>query len=535
MQPFYPFRLGLSPFADSLSERILHRFKNQGWEGLVDRVVALSRKSESSRDDVDSGQFLENLREAMLAGRMLPNSPLLVNCAERNPSLFACFAIDVEKPVQEFLPTFRMIHDSMGGVGYAVNGCEPSLTEFIRLIDSDTVAHQVGRPRPASNAVTMPIGGDLDSFLSLAGQLKTTNMNVALDDEFMRSVLHEDSAQARLRSIAHSIHSKGQPGIIFPDRITQVARQNESKFAANVCGEAPLAVDESALLASINVSAFCQPAAEGRVDFDEKGFCELVRLCVRFLDGMHDLQSHATEEIRANTLATRKVGVGIMGFSHALILLGYRYGSEESIVFARRLSGLLYQSASEESMRLAERFGAYPAYLPEHGTLKRNANLAAIAGTATIALIVGTSCGIEPIFSHLWTQKVIDREIQFLDPVVKHVLTLHGINPENVRQRLLQGEALASIAGEELAYLMPIAVEVSGIDHILVQSALQSHIDCGITKTINCGSDTLVEEIQEWIVRAHDLGCVGLTIYRDQSLADQPIRNNVKNDTVCNI
>lgn len=535
MSNFEAFRLGMSPFANPLADRILHRFKHDGWEGLVDRVVELGRQAEAQRFDCGTEQHLTKLRTAMLHGKMLPNSPLLVNCAENKPRLFACFAVDIEKPAEEFLPTFRTIHDGMGGVGYAVRGCEPRFTDVIKLIDGDTVAHQAGRPRPASNAVTMPISGDLDSFLGLAGHLRTTNMNVALNDDFMCSIGHDGDARSRLHSIAASIHATGQPGVIFPDRVNQIARHAGSMFAANVCGEAPLAVDESALLASVNVSACCRRGADGLMAFDEAEFRDLARMSVRFLDGMHDLQSHANEEIRSNTLATRKVGVGIMGFAHALILLGHRYGSDASVVFARRLSHLLYQAAEEESIRLAERFGSYPAWQPSHGKPKRNANLAAIAGTATIALIVGTSCGIEPIFSHVWTQRVVGQDIQVLDPVVAFILESYGVDLEQARYRLLQGVPLSSIAGAAIARLMPTATEILGAEHIRVQAALQTHIDCGITKTVNCTANTSIEQIQDWLIQAHALGCVGLTIYRDQSLPDQPIRNEASHDTVGNV
>ena len=93
MHRYKTLPLGQSPFAPVLADRILHRFKGQGWGSLVNRVVALAKRAEDSRNDVDSPQFLAALGEAMRSGAMLPNSPLLVNCAETNPRLFACFAV----------------------------------------------------------------------------------------------------------------------------------------------------------------------------------------------------------------------------------------------------------------------------------------------------------------------------------------------------------------------------------------------------------------------------------------------------------
>ncbi|WP_158544962.1 hypothetical protein [Dyella monticola] len=515
--------LGSSPFAPALAERILHRFGRDGWGGLVERVCALARRAEMARNDTDAEQFLAQLALAMSHGQMLPNSPLLVNCAEAEPRLFACFAVDVEKPQDEFLGAFRFIHDGMGGVGYTHNGDSPGFVDLIRLIDDDTCAHQQGRPRPASNAVTMPIGGDLDAFLGLAGTLAVTNMNVALSDAFMASLPGSSEAQNQLDAIARRIHATGQPGVVFSDRIVRVSRDAQAPFAANVCGEAPLAVDESALLASVNMAAFVKTSEDHVRSFDEKGFASCAALCVRLLDGVHDLQTHASDLIKRNTLATRKVGVGIMGLAHALMLLGIPYGSDASLDFARHLSASLYEAALAESQRLAHNLGAYPAWAPSHGAPRRNANLTAIAGTATIALLVGTSCGIEPIYSHYIAQRVVDRDIFVLDSAVSFLLAERGIDPVIAQQKLAEGKSLREIAGDDLADLCPTALELPGERHIEMQAALQSAIDCGITKTVNCPEETTVDEIRNWLIHAHASGCLGLTIYRNQSLLNQPV------------
>jgi hypothetical protein len=165
------------------------------------------------------------------------------------------------------------------------------------------------------------------------------------------------------------------------------------------------------------------------------------------LDGMHDLQTHASDAIRRNSLATRKVGVGVMGLAHALMLLGLPYGSEVAEAFARQLSKCLYEAACAESRRLASRLGPYPAFDSDDRTPLRNANLTAIAGTATIALIVGTSCGIEPIISHVTTQRVIESEVRIMDPIVSFLLRERGFDPACVEQRIAKERACARLQG----------------------------------------------------------------------------------------
>jgi ribonucleoside-diphosphate reductase alpha chain len=521
MNNFVSFNLGDSPFLKPLEQRILHRHQGSGWNGLVDRVVKLAEKAQAFRGDPSDEVFLDALRTALSAGKLLPNSPLLVSAGDDQQRLFACFAVDVRRPLDEALPLFRFIHDGMGGVGYALTGAEHDFASLIRLIDRDTVQHQAGRPRPASNAVTMPAGPALDEYLNLAGTLNVTNMNVALSDEFMSN--SDSDAIGQLHRIARSIHATGQPGIIFSDRIARIAAVDEPTMAANVCGEAPLAVDESALLASLNLAAFCRLPAQGYARFDEQGFCDHVKIAVRFLDLMHDVHTHANAELRRNTEATRKIGVGIMGFAHALILSDMRYGDADSIAFAERVGELLMTTAQQESARLAQSDGTYPAWKPEHGPARRNASLAAIAGTATIALLAGTSCGVEPLFSQLWDQTIVGQRIRVLDPVVRLVLERHGIDADVAQAELLSGAEFADVVGPELAALIPCAIELDGAVHIQVQAALQKHIDGGITKTINCISDTSVDDIVGWLRLAHASSCMGLTIYRARSLEAQPM------------
>lgn len=517
------FALGESPFARNLEERILHSHRRDGWGALADRIVGLARRGEQGRDEEDAESYLAEFGAALRDCRLLPNSPLLVNAGEEKERVFACFAVDVRRPMDEVLPMFRFIHDGMGGVGYAVTGREESLAGLIEAIDRDTVAHQSGRPRPASNAVTMPIDGDLDAYLSMAGRLQVTNMNVAIGDAFMSSLDVDAESMRRLKAVARSIHRTGQPGLLFPDRLGRIARDEAAPFAANVCGEAPLAVDESAPLASLNLVRFCRFDGPGFARFDEDAFIRDSRMAARFLDGIHDRQCHGSVAMKLNTMATRKIGVGVMGFAHALILCGIRYGSQESEAFAERVAKLLMSAALAESERLAERFGPYPAWRPEHGTRRRNAGLVAIAGTATLALIAGTTGGIEPMFSPVWSQNVIGESVRVADPVVLAMLARHGHDRERAEARLLAGEPLREVAGDALADLMPSALDIPGERHIAVQAAFQRHIDCGITKTVNCPSETGEGEILDWIRTAHRSGCLGMTIYREASLENQPM------------
>jgi ribonucleoside-diphosphate reductase alpha chain len=517
-----------SKYFGILRKRILHSHDTEGWDGLVRRVRDLAAEAETRWNAPDQSAFLAELTEALRFGCFLPNSPVLVNCGNTPRRLFACFAVDARRPLPAFLELVRDIHDGMGGVGYTLDPCttHSEAKEFIRTVDDDTLLHQRGRPRPASTAVTVSIDSvSFDALLQLCGNVRTTILNIGIPDQFFSRVdAGDDTAIEKLNVLARTIHATGQPGIIFLDRLCVVARDPTAPVASNVCGEAPLAADESGLLGSVNLVQCLRRTATGRFTFDEERFTTLVHVAVRFLDDMIDLHAHTSPELMVNSMATRKIGVGVMGFAHALSLLGIRYGDSASIEIAERIACVLSAEAARESERLGRIRGPFPAW---HSRLRlptrRNATLVAIAATSTLALLAGTTGGIEPIFSHVMKHTVMGETVVVLDPIVAYVGAQRGIEPTQMLRRLTIGETLAEILGEHTARLFPCAHDIPGDEHIEIQSAFQRHIDGGISKTLNCGRETSVGDIANWLRLAHRRGCLGLTIYKESTSVNQPM------------
>lgn len=278
--------------------------------------------------------------------------------------------------------------------------------------------------------------------------------------------------------------------------------------------------NESALIGSINLSKLVK---NGEFDFEK--FEEVSRLVLKFLDNLHDIQDHASELVRARCLESRKVGTGLMGFSDALLLLGIKYGSEESFLLIKKIMKIFKETLTNESEKLGEARGYCNIKLLLDGTKpRRNASLMSIPANGTLSLIANVSGGIEPIFSFLTKQMIQGNSIFQLQPTFKMLLINKGVDVEVVYEKLINGIDVKFIdeIPDEIKSILVVANELSIEQHINTQSLFQSFIDGGISKTINLHNSATKEDIAYAILLAKEKGCVGISLYRNGSLTAQP-------------
>ncbi len=484
----------------------------------------------------------------------LPNSPTLMNAGTSIGQLSACFVLPVEDTLEGIfasLAHMALIHKSGGGTGFSfsrlrprgdiVNGTMGAASgpvSFMRVFDTATEAvRQGGRRRGANMGVLAASHPDIEEFVTCkqAGGFANFNLSVGIDARFLRclergeeydlinprdgSVWKSVDPGSLWRLIATSARASGEPGVLFLDEINRRSTTPHlgAIEATNPCGEQPLYPYESCNLGSVNLARCIH-----KHDLDEDLLATTVRCGVDFLDSVIDVNRFPLPEIRARTLATRKIGLGVMGFSEALIRLGIPYESEEAIRFAGSLMERVQATARERSEELGAEKGSFPAIEGSvYSGSMRNATVTTIAPTGSLHLIAGTTSGIEPVFSFAYDRTIDGQPVSIESGLVRELLpeTAGGRDvADHVRRYgTVEGLPLAAHTRD----LFRTAIEIAPEHHVRMQAAFQKHVDNAVSKTVNLPETVTVDEIARVFSLAHDLGCKGITVYRYRSRPDQ--------------
>ena len=338
----------------------------------------------------------------------------------------------------------------------------------------------------------------------------------------------------------------GEPGLYFEDRVNKDWIFKKSRLypiiATNPCGEIPGENGMTCNLASMNL-AKCNTAAEQE---------RVTYLMIRALDNVVEMNEFAVKLIEEINKATRRIGFGVMGWADYLFDKRIPYNSEEARTEAEVIMERIADWSAQESEKLGKEkgnFGAFEQsdYPGGFHTHMRNAYRNMHAPTGTISIIADCSCGIEPIYSLAFQREVLEdaqgnRKVmtevnkEFKQAVINHT-EKHGpissekpINDAAFSKRM---EAIAKYASENgsiqgyadewtdnedwnrIRKVFVTAKDVAVEDHIKMQAAWQKFTDQAISKTINLNHDATVEDVKKAYTLAWQLGCKGITVYRD--------------------
>ncbi len=345
--------------------------------------------------------------------------------------------------------------------------------------------------------------------------------------------------------IVQKAWASGEPGLIFIDRINEVNPTPNvgAMTSTNPCGEQPLLPYEACNLGSLNLAAFHVPAdageaGRGRIDWDR--LADTVRTCVRFLDDVVEANNYPTAEIDAMCRANRKIGLGVMGWADLLFKLDVSYDSQEALDLAGTLSAFIQKEAWDEDTRLAEEKGCFANWKGSRWDTvlrrkMRNAHCVTIAPTGTISIIGGCSGGIEPIFSLAFKRQVMKDTagratvMYEINPVFLERLQEAGFTQDQIDRVVEHACEKGTLEGSPVALPESVrrtfrsARDISPERHVRMQAAWQEHTDAAVSKTINFSADATAQDVERAYLLAYETGCKGITVYRDNSRADQPM------------
>ena len=498
--------------------------------------------------------------------RFLPNSPTLLNAGRPLGQLSACFVLPFEDSIDEIFDTVKaaaLIHKSGGGTGFSLSrirqnhavvkstGGEASgPISFMQILDAATqVIRQGGVRRGANIGVLRVDHPDILEFIhckDTPGCLSNFNISVAITESFWLAVENDeeyDLIDPHTKNIVKSIkakrvfdeiiiaaHRTGEPGIVFLDRINEDNPTPKSGDfeATNPCGEQPLLPYESCNLGSINlVQHLTMVGSEYKVDWDK--LRDTVRLAIRFLDNAVEVNKYPLYKIRKKTLATRKIGLGVMGFADILLFLRIPYNSSPAVDFADALMQFINKNAHEMSHELAVERGTFPAFansIWSKGPAMRNATVTTIAPTGTISIIAGVSNGIEPIYAYACSREIsAGNELPELCQALSELLETYGLDNKDTKTQIIQNNGIHFIKciPDEVKRVFVTAHDITPEWHVRMQAAFQRHVDNAVSKTINLPENATLDDVRIAFKSAHDERCKGITIYRDNSRPDQPL------------
>src|SRR4051794_32965648 len=558
------------PQVAAISQQIWDmKYRLKGQDGApVDKTIedtwrrvaeALAEAEPESR----RAEMVARFSAAMEDFKFLPAGRVVAGAGSaRSVTLFNCFVMgtipDDMGGIFAHLREAALTMQQGGGIGYDFSTLRPR-GAYVKGVGADAsgplsfmdvwdamcrTIMSAGYRRGAMMATLRCDHPDIEAFIEAKrepGRLRMFNLSVLVTDAFMQAV-EEDApwelafggpgqtktvskvlpARELWDKIMRATYAYAEPGVIFIDRINR--RNNlwycEDIRATNPCGEQPLPPYGACLLGSLNLARFVENPLTPQARLDTQALAGLVPDVVRMMDNIIDISRFPLPAQQEEAVQKRRIGLGVTGLADALILCGLRYGSAQAVAAVEEWLGAIQRAAYLASAELAAEKGAFPLYdrdkylagatvaaldtdvrdaIAKHGI--RNALLTSVAPTGTISLFAdNVSSGLEPVFSFRYTRNVLmpngtRREEEVTDYAYRLFRRLTG----------------------ETAPLPDCFVDAQTLapeDHVVMQAAVQRHIDSSISKTINVPADIPFDDFKHIYARAYELDCKGCTTYR---------------------
>ena len=528
---------------------------------LLKRVAKAIASSEKlyGKSDADVELTSKEFYDMMTALNFIPNSPTLMNAGTEQGTLSACFVLPLEDSMEDIMKAahdIAMVQKFGGGTGFALSKLRPRGDRIktthgiacgpIQVLQTlsrvSSMITQGGKRDGANMAVMSVYHPDILEFIDckkVEGEIHNFNISVGVDSNFMKAVeanvnyplinpkskkvVGELNAREVFDKMVYGAWRNGEPGMIFLDEVNKdnhVTSEYGDMIATNPCGEQPLLGNESCNLGSINLANFVNhKEVKPYIKWDE--LKNTITTATRFLDNVIDANKYATPEIEKMTKATRKIGIGIMGFADMLTQLRVSYDSKQGRKIGSDIRRCLKTHADQASKDLAEERGTFPAWDNsdyDEDTKYRNACRLTVAPTGTISMFADASSGVEPLFSLAYRKmNILEGEtLYYVNKYFEQDAKEMGFYSDELMEYLSDGGSLKdrTEVPDEIKEIYTTAPEISPEAHVGMQAAFQEHCDSGISKTINFANDATIEDVHTTYMLAWKTKCKGITVYR---------------------
>lgn len=436
----------------------------------------------------------------------------------------------------------------------SLNAKSSGVIPFIKIFDTIVNAIQQGGRRRSSQVMYIqPWHLDIDAFLDLRETtgnpyFRTPSLNTAIwmPDEIMRRIKEGEplylfdpaecpqlittwgkefteryfeciekaetgqiklwkkiDSQEWFKRYLFKLAKTGHPWLCFKDRHNEhnVCPEYSVINSSNLCTEIsiPNSPESTAVctLASVNLAKHIN---EDKTDIDWDKLKDTIETMVVALDNILDKNFYPSEESRKNTMDLRPIGIGLMGFAETLIELGIPYDSNTAVEFAEKIAKFMKETAYRKSEELANERGAFPHYeeMKEKGKPypyppRRNAVLLAIAPTASISIIAGTTSSIDSYFSNVYSRDTLSGKFIVVNKqLMKKLEELDMWNEEMAEKIKANGGSIQYIDeldGKINKALFKGAYEIHPKRQIDIAAAFQKYIDQAVSKSIYIEED----------------------------------------------